>query len=74
MNKFAFTITKDSMKDKTSWPEWLQKAWEKDWGQVGSFEPRHDGIASSHNYIVHTKFRGAVGYKLGDTITPASFV
>lgn len=32
----AFQMTKERRKDNTNWPNWLNEAWNKEWGEVGA--------------------------------------
>jgi hypothetical protein len=32
----AFQMTEERRRDNSEWPEWLNRAWNKDWGTVGS--------------------------------------
>ena len=31
----AFQITEETRRDNSEWPEWLHKAWQKDFGAIG---------------------------------------
>lgn len=42
-------ITSKTMEDKTSWPVWLQTAWERDWGAHSAFEPMGEGRYLARN-------------------------
>ena len=65
-------LTPEFLADKTSWPIWLQKAWEADWGTPGSFCPVPDKIGE---YELFSKLTGKPrSFKVGDTISKVHMI
>lgn len=56
--------------DKEQWPNWLLRAWEREWDTPGSFQP----VKGSIGYYRAVGFDGrSINYRLGDTIPEELF-
>lgn len=51
----AFQMTKERREDNSDWPEWLNRAWNKPWGETGAVTgedyPRSQG---NDRLMIHT--------------------
>jgi len=42
----AFQMTKERRVDNSEWPEWMNKAWQKERGTLGSLYPTQEGTGT----------------------------
>lgn len=68
----AFQMTKERRQDNSDWPEWLNRAWNKPWGEVGAVNtenwPKSKGdFQGDDRLMIHT-LEGKMTVEWGDFI------
>jgi hypothetical protein len=64
----AFQMTEAARKDRKSWPDWLQEAWEKPNAEMGSIWPQNYPIETGEENLVMRVREGTAFVQWGDVI------
>lgn len=63
-----FKRTTAASNNTIDWPAWLQRAWEREFGEKSAFEPDGNG-----GYIARSSNGEETAFAVGDLIQPKAF-
>lgn len=64
----AFQITQKTRSNNIDWPEWLNEAWNKDRGEVGSVSPSKYPLSDGNDELIISTLEGQMLVNFNDFI------